>query len=150
MANEPRRVLVAFDGSPSAATAVHAAAALFRDARAWVATVLSGHHARRDGGSGARHDVAGGRDGGDGQEIDRLVSGREEHGDRVIVTGVAVEDDRDGHGARPYVHAPATVPLCGGYGNGRAARWRARPSRTSTSSAAAYFAGGARPCVPVA
>ena len=38
-AHEPRRLLIAYDGSPSAAAAVHAAGALFRDARASVATV---------------------------------------------------------------------------------------------------------------
>ena len=41
MANGERRVMIAYDGSPSAAIAVRAAASLFRDARGLVATVPS-------------------------------------------------------------------------------------------------------------
>src|SRR5262245_17982830 len=39
MAGERQRLLIAYDGSPNAATAVRAAASLFGDARAWIATV---------------------------------------------------------------------------------------------------------------
>jgi nucleotide-binding universal stress UspA family protein len=42
MAQTARHLLIAYDGSPSAATAVRAAASLFRDARASIATVASG------------------------------------------------------------------------------------------------------------
>jgi nucleotide-binding universal stress UspA family protein len=41
MAHVARRLLIAYDGSPSAATAVRVSASLFRDARACVATVPS-------------------------------------------------------------------------------------------------------------